>query len=178
MNGVRTRSWRSCLTALAILIIVTETCILATFSWSSLVEADKVYKEAEIEAQIAEKLGVEDITKYPYHPIITDFPAGYFAKKLHKGMPIATVHEIVQGYIAVYHCTGNRNRAIYPGDREVYDFYGTTQSYGITVELGRKIEIQYDDQGRFMWLRVDDPQHDPNSEPVDMTGCEPGRLGE
>lgn len=158
-------SFRTWLIALVALMIGVATCLLTFVEWNRRVSQELEVRYEQAKSALARELGVQDINDYP-HP--ESFPVGYFEVKLQGGMPITTVHEIVRGYAAVQHC---------PGNREVYDFYDTYRSYGISVSMTKRIEIRYDDQGRYLEkdsLKIDDP----NSDPIDTTGCVPGRIGE
>ena len=104
--------------------------------------------------ELAELLDV-DIADYPTP---NRFPFEYYYTVLEEGMSIDEVHEIVRGYMNVYH----RQRA------EIYLFYYEDNSQAMPLK------ILYDDNFRFVTIVAGDP----DSGGITLSGSEPGRIGE
>jgi len=107
-----------------------------------------------MQMELSKELGVE-IQDYPYP---SSFPSGYFRSVLKPGMSISEVHEIVQGYEKVVHCSNTR---------EIY--------YYFSAELrdAKRFQLSYD-EGKYSRFQGEED----DSRTLHSDGCVSGLIQE
>jgi hypothetical protein len=141
-------------------MVILSVCVLTlALAFELLLRSQDAQNAARVQQQerLARQLGVR-IKDYPAPDV---FPDGYFETVLQPGMTLEQVHAIVRGYASVHHCFK---------DEELY-YYFSKNDDGYPI----RFELWYDDQGRFIDLRSEDP-----NEPVLGLGpaCIEGLLGQ